>query len=157
MEERPKIKEAIQAVFSREGFAIRRMLEYAAGKWSLRYPAASGQSGRIDVDINYMYRVPLWPLTTKDSRSLGSWRATDIPVVNIHELAAGKLSALLARRRARDMFDSRLLFSIDGLDLGMIGVNYICRCASIILAGWPPVEDVVELHRSDSWGRRTPG
>ena len=39
----------------------------------------------------------------------------------------------------------------------LIGVNYICRCASIILAGWPPVEDVVELPRSDSWGRRTPG
>ena len=126
LEERPKIKEAIQAVFSREGFAIRRMLEeYAAGKWSLRYPAASGQSGRIDVDINYMYRVPLWPLTTKDSRSLGSWRATDIPVVNIHELAAGKLSALLARRRARDLFDSRLLFSIDGLDLGRLRTAFV--------------------------------
>ena len=39
----------------------------------------------------------------------------------------------------------------------VIGVNYFCRCASIILAGWPPVEDVVELHRFDSWGRRTPG
>ena len=40
---------------------------------------------------------------------------------------------------------------------GLIGVNYFCRCASIILAGRPPVEDAVELPRSDSWGRRTPG
>ena len=39
----------------------------------------------------------------------------------------------------------------------VIGVNYFCRCASIILAGCPPFEDAVELHRSDSWGRRTPG
>ena len=117
LEERPRIEEAIQAVFSREDFGIRRTPEeHAGGKWSLRYSAASGQSGRIDVDVNYMYRVPLWPLTTKDSRSLGSWKATDIPVLDIHELAAGKLSALLARRRARDLFDSRLLFSLDALD-----------------------------------------
>ena len=39
----------------------------------------------------------------------------------------------------------------------VMGVNYYCRCASIILAGRPPVEDAVELPRSDSWGRRTPG
>ena len=42
-------------------------------------------------------------------------------------------------------------------DVDVIGVNYFCRCASIILAGCPPFEDAVELHRSDSWGRRTPG
>ena len=39
----------------------------------------------------------------------------------------------------------------------VIGVNYYCRCASIIFAGRPPVEDAFELPRSDSWGRRTPG
>ena len=126
LEERPRLEEAIQAVFSREDFTIRRLPEeHAGGKWSLRYPAASGQSGRIDVDINYMYRVPLWPLTTMDSRSLGSWRATGIPVVDIHELAAGKLAALLARRRARDLFDSRLVFSIDGLDLERLRAAFV--------------------------------
>ena len=99
LEERPRLEEAIQAVFSREDFSIRRIpQEHAGGKWSLRYAAASGQSGRIDVDINYMYRVPLWPVTMMDSRPLGSWRVSDIPVVDIHELAAGKLTALLARR-----------------------------------------------------------
>ena len=38
----------------------------------------------------------------------------------------------------------------------VIGVNYFCRCASIIFAGRPSVEDASELPRSDSWGRRTP-
>ena len=48
--ERPRIEEALQAVFSREDFYVRRMPEeHAGGKWSLRYPAASGQSGRVDV------------------------------------------------------------------------------------------------------------
>ena len=130
--ERPRIEEALQAVFSREDFYVRRMPEeHAGGKWSLRYPAASGQSGRVDVDINYMYRVPLWPVTTMDSRSLGSWRATDIPVVDIHELAAGKLTALLARRRARDLFDSRLVFSVGSLDLERLRTAFVVYGAMV--------------------------
>ena len=126
LDERPRIEEAIQAVFSREDFGIRRIpQDHAGGKWSLRYPTASGQSGRIDVDINYMYRVPLWPTTTMDSHSLGGWRATGIPVVDIHELAAGKVAALLARRKARDLFDSRLVLSIRGLDLAKLRAAFV--------------------------------
>ena len=129
LEERPKIEEAIQAVFRREDFAVRRMPEeHAGGKWSLHYSSASGQGARLDVDVNFMYRVPLWPVTIMDSRSLGSWRATAIPVVELHELAAGKLSALLARRKARDLFDSRLIFSIfsmDGLDRERLRIAFV--------------------------------
>jgi predicted nucleotidyltransferase component of viral defense system len=117
LEERPGIEEAMQAVFGREDFEVRRVPgEHAGGKWSLRYAAASGQKGGIEVDLNYMYRVPLWPVARRDSRPVGSWKAKEIPVLDIHELAAGKLAALLARRKARDLFDSRLVLSLDGLD-----------------------------------------
>ena len=126
LQERPRIEGAMQAVFSREDFEVRRMPEeHAGGKWSLRYATASGQSGGIDVDLNYMYRVPLWPVTTMDSHSLGSWRATGIPVVDIHELAAGKLTALLARQKARDLFDSRLILSIEGLDFERLRTAFV--------------------------------
>lgn len=126
LEERPKIEAAIQAVFRREDFTVRRMPEeHAGGKWSLRYASACGQSSRLDVDLNFMYRVPLWPVTTMDSRSLGSWRATGIPVVDIHELAAGKLSALLSRRKARDLFDSRSILAMDSLDLRMLRLAFV--------------------------------
>ena len=48
--DRPKIEQAAQAVFSREGFAVRRVpSEHAGGKWRLRYPS-----------FNFMYRQPLW-------------------------------------------------------------------------------------------------
>lgn len=115
--ERRGLERAISAVFGREGYGIRRSpQEHAGGKWNLRYASASGQGGGIDVDINYMYRVPLWPVTNNESRQLGSWLVRDIPVVDIHELAAGKLSALFARQSARDLFDSRLVLSAEGLD-----------------------------------------
>ncbi len=117
LDERPRLEEALQAVFSREDFAVRRMpSEHAGGKWSLRYPTAAGQTGRIDVDVNYMHRVPLWPVRPAGSHRLGGWQARDIPVLDIHELAAGKLAALLSRRRARDLFDCRQLLLLDTLD-----------------------------------------
>ena len=132
LDERPLIEEAMEAVFSREDLSIRRIPQaHAGGKWSLRYPAASGQSGRIDVDVNYMFRVPLWPVTTIDSRPVGSWRTTDIPVVDIHELSAGKLTALLARRRARDLFDSSLVLSIDGLDVTKLRTAFVVYGAMV--------------------------
>lgn len=126
LEERPKIEQAVQAVFKREGFAIRRMPEeHAGGRWALRYQSASGQSGNLEVDINFMYRMPLWPVTIMDSHPLGTWRATCIPVVDIHELAAGKLAALLSRRKARDLFDSHRILHMDGLNLDCLRIAFV--------------------------------
>jgi predicted nucleotidyltransferase component of viral defense system len=124
--ERPKIEQAVQAVFAREGFAVRRMPEeHAGGKWALRYASALGQSGNLEVDINFMFRVPLWPATTRDSRPVGTWRATGIPVLDRHELAAGKLAALLSRGQARDLFDSRFIFRIDDLERHRLRIGFV--------------------------------
>ncbi len=114
--ERPRIEQAVQAVFAREGFTVRRMPEeHAGGKWSLRYQSAAGQGGNLEVDLNFMYRVPLWPVTLSDSYPVGTWQANQIPVIDIHELAAGKLAALLARRQARDLFDSHRILHMENL------------------------------------------
>ena len=60
-----------------------------------------------------------------ESRPLGSWQATDVPVVDIHEFAAGKLVALLDRRKARDLYDSSLIFSMTGLDNEMLRTVFV--------------------------------
>jgi len=126
LEERPKIEQAVQAVFKREGFTLRRMPEAHSGdKWALRYPSASGQSGNLEVNINFMYRVPLWPVNTMDSHPLGTWRATGIPVMDTHELAAGKLAALLSRGQARDLFDSHRILHMDGLDHERLRIAFV--------------------------------
>jgi len=124
--ERPKIEQAVQAVFAREGFTVRRMPEeHAGGKWSLRYESAPGRSGNLEVDINFMFRVPLWPVMTSDSHSVGAWRATGIPVLDHHELAAGKLAALLARRQARDLFDSHRILRMGNLDFHRLRTGFV--------------------------------
>ncbi len=124
--ERPKVEQAVQAVFAREGFTVRRMPEeHAGGKWSLRYESAAGRSGNLEVDINFMFRVPLWRVVTSDSHPVGNWRAIGIPVLDRHELAAGKLAALLARRQARDLFDSHRILRLENLDSHRLRIGFV--------------------------------
>jgi predicted nucleotidyltransferase component of viral defense system len=124
--ERPKIDKAIQAVFSREGFAVRRRSDEHAGcKWSLRFESATGVPGNLEADINFMFRIPLWQPTIMNSRTIGAWRATDIEVMDIHELAAGKLVALLSRKQARDLFDGHRLLQLKELDSNRLRVAFV--------------------------------
>ncbi len=124
--ERPKVEQAVQAVFAREGFNVRWMPEeHAGGKWSLQYESAPGRSGNLEVDINYMFRLPLWPVTTLNSHPVGAWRASGVPVLDHHELAAGKLAALLARRQARDLFDSHRVLQMANLDSRRLRIGFV--------------------------------
>lgn len=126
LKERPKVEEALQAVFSREGFSVRRVpAEHAGGKWQLRYSSAGGQGGNLEVDVNFMFRIPLWPVKNMNSRPVGIWQAVGIQIVDIHELAAGKISALLSRRQARDLFDCSNLFRLDGLDRERLRLAFV--------------------------------
>jgi len=124
--ERSKIDKAIQAVFSREGFAVRRRSDEHAGcKWSLRFESAAGGPGNLEVDVNFMFRIPLWQPTIMSSRAIGAWRATDIEVMDIHELAAGKLAALLSRKQARDLFDAHQLLQLKELHNNRLRVAFV--------------------------------
>lgn len=110
--ERPKVEQAISAVCSRLNLSIQRIPEdHAGGKWQLRYDSALGQGGNVELDINFMFRVPLWPVKVADSRPVGSLSASGIAVMDHHELFAGKLAALLSRHAARDLFDSHQILT----------------------------------------------
>lgn len=110
--ERPKLEEALIAVFAREGFSVGRIpADHAGGRWNLRYESALGTGGNLEVDLNYMFRVPLWAPVLQDSRSIGTFQASGIPLLDIHELAAGKFAALLARNASRDLYDAHQLFT----------------------------------------------
>ena len=125
VKERPKMEQALSAVFSREGFTVKRMPEdHAGGKWVLGYQSALGQPGNLEVDMNFMFRVPLWPVSTMDSRTIGSWSAPQIPVLDVHEIVAGKLAALFSRHQARDLFDCHEMMAT-GLDHRKVRTAFI--------------------------------
>ena len=123
--ERPKVEQAIQAVCSREGMNITRVpTDHAGGKWRLRYESALGEGGNLEVDLNFMFRVPLWVVTSR-SAAVGSYSATQIPVLDLHELAAGKLAALLSRRASRDLFDTHQLLTRGDLDRTKLRLGFV--------------------------------
>ncbi len=151
--DKPKVEQAIQAVCAREGLTVKRIpSEHAGGKWRLSFVNTAGSSDKLEVDLNYMLRVPLWPVTALDSKTLGPVVAKEIAVVDRHELAAGKLAALCSRNASRDIFDARELLRRDDIDRTKL------RLAFVVYGGlnrkdWRTVQiediaaDAIELKR----------
>jgi predicted nucleotidyltransferase component of viral defense system len=126
--ERPRVEQALNDVCGQSELTVEhRTTEHAGGKWKLRYLSALGGGGNLEIDINFMLRVPLWPVVSRDSKEIGTFQAFQIPVLDIHELAAGKLAALLARHTARDLFDAHQLLTqvlLDNVKLRLAFVVY---------------------------------
>jgi hypothetical protein len=139
--------------------------DHAGGKWRLRYDSAVGEGGNLEVDLNFMFRVPLWPVLRKDSRQVGSFSAKGIPVVDLHELAAGKMAALLSRQASRDLFDVHRLLTLGELDRGRLRLAFVL-CGATNRKDWRTVRqdevgaeardlqnDLLPLMRSEDLGR----
>lgn len=106
MIERPLIEQALEAVFKREGFTIGRIPgKHAGGKWQLKYESALGGLGNLEVDLNFMFRVPFCEIQKKRSHIIGDHQTQEVSLLHLHELGAGKLSALFHRQASRDLFD----------------------------------------------------
>jgi hypothetical protein len=126
LEERPKIEQAVQAVCGRLGIRVRRVPgEHAGGKWRLSYDGAAGRTGTLELDMSYMFRTPLWPPELRDSRPLGAFSAAQIPVLNVHELASGKLAALFSRDACRDLFDAHRLLRDVRFDWARLRLGFV--------------------------------
>ena len=72
-----------------------------------------------------MFRVSLWPVRPLDSRRVGSSAVAGIPVLDIHELAAGKLAALLSRHASRDLFDAHRLLTTQQLESEQLRLAFV--------------------------------
>ncbi|MCE2519266.1 MAG: nucleotidyl transferase AbiEii/AbiGii toxin family protein [Alphaproteobacteria bacterium] len=119
--ERPEVDASLDLLFTSQGYGIRRRPgEHAGGKWLVRYASALGGNATLEVDVNYMARQPLFGMARMESLPLGGMRVKDVLVLDLHEIVAGKLVALIDRHAARDLFDARRILSIDGLDWGRV-------------------------------------
>ena len=109
--DRPQVEKAIDLTARRLGLLPQtaKKQEHAGRSWTFRYASALGGESNLKVDLVYTLRLPLWPPTRRDSRRIGSRQVQGILTLDDHELAAGKLVALLARRTSRDLFDAHEL------------------------------------------------
>ena len=115
--ERPIVDAALNRLLTAQGYSVRRQPEeHAGGKWLSRYASALGGNATLELDVNYMARQPLFGAVRMESRPLGEFRANSVLVLDLHEVVAGKVVALIDRHAARDLFDARRILSIKGLD-----------------------------------------
>jgi len=126
LEERPTLERALRDVCARVHLTIHRVpSEFAGGKWRLSYEASSGNRGTLELDITFVLRTPLWPAVPVPSRAFSGAGSVVFPVLDVHELAAGKLAALLARGASRDLFDARELLQPGTLDREKLRVAFV--------------------------------
>lgn len=132
LSERTHVENRLKSLFERMGLRLaRHPQEHAGGKMVWRYPSALGNQGNLEVDLNYMYRVPLLPTEQRDSVLVGGRQIKNMQLLDIHELAAGKLTALLERRTGRDFFDAYELFQYKQIKkerLRLMFVVYAAMC-----------------------------
>jgi len=121
--ERPEVEKALEAVFQREGLSIRRIPEkHAGGKWQLRCASVLGGNGNLEVNLNYMFKIPLYGIRKQSSHRIGTRKTKEIALLDIHELGAGKLSALFGRHASRDLFDAHQLLTKCSLNIEQLRV-----------------------------------
>ncbi len=128
--EREELEAILSALCKRMGLIVKRApTEHAGGKWRLTYGSKIQPSGNLEIDLAYLYRIPLWPVTHQNSYQIGHYQAKQIPLLDLHELLAGKLSALMSRRASRDLYDVYHLSSDsllhEKLDIGRLRLAFI--------------------------------
>ncbi len=107
---RPGFEAAVVACCEREDCTVRRMpAEHAGGKLRLRYTAAAGGTGSLEVDVNFLLRRPVLGLDYRAPRFPPDAGAETVPLLSLEEIAAGKFTAL---RAARDAFDASQLLEL---------------------------------------------
>ena len=126
--DREKISDVILDNAAKLNMSVRRNPQRHAGsKAVLVYNSLMGNKGHIEIDINYMYRVPIWSIT---SGYPAPWlKQIDLPILDIHELAAGKLKALFERDASRDLYDSYQLLTKWDLDVNKLRTSFVLYVA----------------------------
>ncbi len=105
--DRPEVERGIGIIARGQGYRLQQSRPAHAGrKIYLSYIGKTGSGERIEVDLNFLYRIPIGEI-----ENLPMWQPGDLDrplarIVSFPELAAGKLCAFLERTMPRDLFDT---------------------------------------------------
>ena len=126
LDERLVLVNTIKEICIEKGYLLRHTpQEHAGGKWILRYHSVLQGNPRLAIDLNFLTRVPLWLVEMKDSFRLGSYQVKNIPVIEKHELAGGKLKALFSRHSSRDLFDVYSILIDETFDIEKLRIAFL--------------------------------
>ena len=119
-QDRGMLEKQLSRVLDSLGISVERKPdEHAGGKWRLRAASPFGGNFALEIDLNYIMRIPVWGIQAHAAHSPDPDYSTDFPTVSLEELFAGKIKALLDRSTARDLYDVCHLAS-DPLDIDLL-------------------------------------
>ncbi|MEK9136727.1 MAG: nucleotidyl transferase AbiEii/AbiGii toxin family protein, partial [Bacteroidota bacterium] len=105
-QERGTLEKQLSRLLESLGISVERKPdEHAGGKWRLRATSAFGGNFTLEIDLNYIMRIPVWGVHSRAAQSPDADYSTDFPTVSLEELFAGKIKALMDRSAARDLYD----------------------------------------------------
>ena len=104
--DRPLVEEAIIQLANRKAYHVQKSSDAFAGrKIYLIYRSATGQNDRIEVDLNYLFRMPIANTMSQEMWQPDELDRPIVRTVSSQELLVGKLLAYLDRSAARDVWD----------------------------------------------------
>jgi hypothetical protein len=87
LEEKPKINTALNSICEQLQLEPdRQPTQYAGGKTIWRYNSALSQKGNLELDLNYMYRQPLWETEWKISKLSAEHNVTSLLLISMNLL-----------------------------------------------------------------------
>ena len=104
--DRPQVEEALVQLAGRKGYRIQKSADAFAGrKIYLTYRSVTGQNDRIEIDLNFLFRMSIAGTTKKKMWQPGELEWPMVHIVSFQEILVGKLLAYLDRSAARDAWD----------------------------------------------------
>jgi len=106
LEARPVVEQAVVDLAWRQGYRVQQSADAFAGrKFYLLYRSALGPEDRIEVDLNFLFRMPIAGIERRELWQPGELDRPLVQVVSLEEILIGKFLALLDRSAVRDAWD----------------------------------------------------
>ena len=104
--DRPRVENTLVDIAGRLGYRVQQSADAFAGrKLFLTYRSLLGHNERIEVDLNFLFRVSLGDTEFRHLWQPGELDRPAVRTVGSEELIAGKLLALFDRAAVRDAWD----------------------------------------------------
>ena len=100
------MEKALVQLASRKSYRIQQSADAFAGrKIYLIYQSITGHNDRVEVDLNFLFRLPVAGTMAQEMWQPGELERLTVRVVSLQEILVGKLLAYLDRSAARDAWD----------------------------------------------------
>jgi len=104
--DRQRVEQAITELASRKGYRVQLSRDAFAGrKIFLIYRSVLGPEERIELDVNFLFRVPIAGTEQGELWQPGDLDRPKVRMLSLQEVVAGKMLAMLDRGAARDVWD----------------------------------------------------